>query len=400
MLQAIKIRLYPNAEQVDYINNLLGCSRFVYNYCLSAKIEAFNKDKSTLSFGKLGKLITDLKKNEEYLWLSNAHSKVLQQSIINLNYAYNNFFKNGQGFPNFKSKKHVQSCRFPKDAIGNIKGNRINIIKPLSNIHFKCSTRDEKFLNYNQDIIKSATLTKTKSGNYLLSILVDRIIEKQLPQTNKVVGIDLGIKSFIITSDSEYFDNIKSTRNNETKLKKLHKNLSKKQKGSKNKEKARLKLAKCHEKLNNKKENYLHDISNKLLNENQVIVMEDLNVKGMMQNKHLSKSIQELSLFRFKEILKYKSEWYDRDIIEIDRFYPSSKKCNCCGYINKNLKLSDRTYDCPSCGSSVDRDLNAALNIRDEGLKILKIGLSSPEFKPVEIYSIEESKKQESKCKY
>ena len=380
MLKAIKIRLYPNIEQTNYINNLLGCSRFVYNNILNYRINEYKNNNKSVSFSEQGKKLVQLK--SEFEWLKDVHSKVLQQSIIDLNKAYNSFFKNGSGFPKFKSKHNNKlSCRFPSDAFSSVKGNRINIIKKLSNIHYKCSRRDEKILNKYQKLIKSATLTKTKSGKYYLSILIETNINKTLPITNNIIGIDLGIKDFVITSEGETFDNIKIKRNNKKKISKLHKQLSRKKKGSNNRNKCRIKLARYYEKLNNIKENYLHSVSNQLLNENQVIVMEDLSVSNMVKNHKLAKSLQELSLYRFKEILRYKSNWYCRDLVEIDRWFPSSKLCNKCNYKNSELTLKDRTWICPECGESHDRDINAAINIRNEGIKILnnKIGLSSPE---------------------
>lgn len=395
MLRAIKVRLYPNKEQQDYIVNLLGCSRFVYNSCLDYKIKTYNETKETVSFGKLGKYLVSLKQQEETYWLKNAHSKVLQQTLINLEQAYKSFFKNGNGFPKFKSKHEPrQSCRFPKDAISKIYGNQINIINPLSNIHFKCSKRDEKHLNKYQDKIRSGTLTKTKSENYYFSILLDIPIEKELKESNKKIGLDVGIKDFIVDSDGNKYENIKIKRNNKKKLNKLHRSLSKKVKGSNNRKKARIKLSKFYKKLNNKKENYLHQVSNKIIGENQAIIIEDLNVSGMMKNKNLAKSIQELSLFRFKEILTYKTKWYGRDLIQIDRFFPSSKLCSCCGTKNTKLTLSDRVWVCSNCGTKHDRDYNAAINILNEGKRIL-LGLSSPKLTLGEISSLEQSVNQE-----
>ena len=396
MLKAIKIRLYLNDTQENYVSNLLGSCRFIYNNLLAYKIENYNEHKYSVSFGELGKRLTQLK--SEHVWLKDVHSKVLQQSIIDLEGSYKNFFKNGMGFPKFKSKKNNKtSCRFPVDAIGKVKGNRINIIRPLSNIHFKCSRRDEKLLNKYQNNIKSGTLSKTKSGCYYMSILIDLPIStnKTLPKTDKVIGLDLGIKDFVITSDNISFENIKTIRTNQKKLSRLHKTLSRKQNKSNNKNKTRIKLTKYHEKLTNIKDNYLHSVSNQLLNENQVIVMEDLNVSGMMKNHNLAKSIQELSLYKFKTLLTYKSEWYKRDLIQIDRYYPSSKLCSCCGYKKTDLTLKDRTFKCPECSVLIDRDYNAALNIKKEGLRILKIGLSSPELTPLEKISVESSKKKE-----
>jgi putative transposase len=374
MIRAIKIRLYPDNEQMTYINKLIGSCRFIYNNCLAYKIEQYNRDKTSIGLGKMGKYIVQLKKQPEFYWLNEVHSKVLQQSILNLDTAYKNFFRNGTGFPKFKSKRDSkQTCRFPIDAIGKIKGNRINIILPLKNIHFKCSKTDETYLNTHQNLIKSATLTKTKSGKYYFSILIERPITKKLPTTDNLVGIDMGIKEFVITSDGETFENLKLKRNNQRKLSKLHRNLSKKENGSNNKEKCRIQLSKYYEKLNNKKENHLHKVSNLLIYENQVIIMEMLNVKGMMKNHKLSKSIQELSLFRFKEMLRYKSNWYDKTLIEVDRFFPSSKLCNKCKRKNDTLKLSERNWKCKNCGEYHNRDLNAAKNILDEGVRILSI---------------------------
>jgi putative transposase len=390
MLKTIKIRLYPNKEEKIYMNQLIGSCRFVYNKCLSYKIEKYNSEKKSVGFKEIGKYLTYLKTVEEFKWLKNSHSKVLQQSLINLEYAYKSFFKNGMGFPKFKSKKNnKQSCRFPVDAIMGITGNRINITQKLKNIHFKCSIKDEVYLNKHINLIKSATLIRTKTDNYYFSILIERNNDKKFLDTSNIIGIDLGIKNFIVTSNNEKIENIKIKRNNEVVLKKLHRKLSKKQINSKNREKSRIKLSKYYEKLNNIKDYYLHKTVNKLLNENQVLIMENLNVNEMMKNHNLAKSIQELSLYKFKCLLKYKSEWYNKDIIEIDRFYPSSKLCNVCGHINHNLELKNREWTCPSCNTEHDRDLNAAMNIRKEGGRILKIGLSSPDLKPLEIEVIQ-----------
>ena len=405
MLKGIKLRIYPNQDQIIYISRLLGSCRFVYNNVLAYKIEKYGADKTSVSLYDTCNYLVALKKNENLSWLKESHSKVLQQTLFNLDNAYSNFFRNSKGFPKFKSRKdNHQSCRFPKDAIGKIKGNRINIIRPLKDVHFKCSIRDEKYLNKYFEQIKSGTLTKTKSGKYYFNILIDsseyinkNIIKNSESVKDKLIGIDLGIKDFIITSENERFENIKSIRNNENKLKRLQRELSRKQllktgefkfnkkynkdveikRPSKNREKARIKLAKFHEKLANKKENYLHNVVNKLLSENQTIVIENLNVSGMMKNHKLAKSIQELSLFRFKEILKYKAEWHDKEVIMIDRWFPSSKLCSCCGFKNVDLVLKDRSWTCPECGEKHDRDLNAAINIKQEGLRLLSIKISS-----------------------
>ncbi len=377
MLKALKIRLYPNKHQENYMLSLLGSYRFVYNQCLNLKKTKYVEEGKNIGLKELGNFFhQQLTKNPEYIWLKEHNTKVLKQSVINLLDSYKRFFVNGTGFPKFKSKHDNQhSCRFPFEAISkknDYSTYKLTLTTDLKNIKFACS---EKYVNYlvkHKENIKSATLTKTKSGKYFLSILVDGDIDKVLyTPKNDIIGIDLGINTFIVDSKGNEYENIKIKRNNENKLAKLNRELSRKQKGSKNKNKSRIKLAKFHEKLNNKKQEYLHYITNKLLNENQVIVVEDLNVKGMMQNHKLARSLQELSLYRFKEMLTYKAEWFGRHIVEIDRFYPSSKKCSCCGNKKEDLTLEDREYSCNSCGLVIDRDMNAAINIEKEGGRIL-----------------------------
>ena len=382
MLKSIKVRLYPSDNQINYINKLLGTSRFVYNQCLNYKITEYQSNKKSTSFAEIGKFLTSLK--SEYEWIKESHSKVLQQSLINLDRAYKNFFKQGNGYPKFKSKHEKQSCRFPIDAISGVSGNRINIIKVLKDMNYKCSKNDETYLNHHQSEIKSGTLSKTKSGDYYFSILIDRPNKTLNKAKNELIGLDLGIKDFIVTSEGQAYENLKSKRNNQDKLTRLHRDLSRKQKGSNHQKDARIRLAKTYEKLNNIKEYYLHHVTNQLLSESQTIVIEDLNVAGMLKNHRLAKSIQELSLNRFKTMLMYKAEWYGREIVQVSRWFPSSKLCNCCGYKNVELSLKDREWICPECDVIHDRDINAAINIRNEGYKI-KIGLSSPELTHQEI---------------
>jgi putative transposase len=400
-LKALKLRIYPNKSQQDYINNLIGSYRFVYNKCLDKKIKAYTINKQSLGLKELGNYFHhELTKNPEYNFLNEHNTKVLKQSVITLLDSYKRFFVNGNGFPKFKSRKdNKQSCTFPLQAISktNTFDNKITLNKQLKNLKFKTSDKYIIYLKIYKDNIRSATLSKTKSGNYFLSILIDlpketyKIIPKPI---NNIIGIDLGIKDFIVDSDGNRYENIKTIRNKQKKISKLQRRLSKKQNGSNNKNKCRIKLAKYHEKLNNKKQYYLHEISNKLINENQVICMEDLNVSGMLKNHNLAKSIQELSLHKFKTMLQYKSLWYGRDIVQIDRYYPSSKLCNCCKTKNNNLTLSDREWVCDECGVVHDRDINAAINIRNEGQRLYeeKIGCSTTEFTSTEIsgYTVDE----------
>ena len=375
MLKAIKIRIYPSAEQADFINKQLGCCRFVYNNCLAFRKDSYQNEHVSISSSEAVKHITVLKKDNE--WLKNVHSKVLQQSVRDMNQAYDNFFKLHKGFPKFKSKHdNRQSCRFPKDAFIGVRGNRIDLIKVLKDIHFKCSRNDERYLNRNQDKVKSITLNKEPNGKFYLSVLIDKPL-RQVPQSSSMVGLDLGIKDFAVTSDGQVIENIHFKKNEESRLKRLQRQISKKVVGSKNREKARLRFAKLNEKIRNRKLNFLHDVTNHLIDENQVIVMEDLNVKGMVRNHKLAESISEVNWGEFRRILTYKAAWHGRQLVFIDRFYPSSKRCNHCGYIYKELTLKDRQWVCPKCDSLIDRDYNAALNILEEGERI--IGLSSPE---------------------
>ena len=397
MLKAIKVRLYLNNGQEVYVNKLLGSYRFVYNNCLALKKDTYTKDKTNLGLKDLGKYFhNDLTKNPDFEWLKEHNTKVLKQSILIMLDAYKNFFVNGRGFPKFKSKHdNVLSCRFPNEAISNKNQyltNKLTLTKDLKDVKFSCSDKYKTFLDKYKDGIKYATLSKAKSGKYFLSILVEsdeiRLLNKP---KNDHIGIDLGIKDFIVTSKGETFENLKVIRKNKLKLKKLHQSLSRKKKGSKNKEKCRKKLARFNEKLNQIKDNYLHKVTNQLLNDNQVIAMEDLNVSGMMKNHKLAKSIQELSLFKFKTMLNYKAEWSGRTVIQVNRYFPSSKLCSVCGYKNTELELKDRSWICPSCGANHDRDFNAALNIEKEGLRL--IGVRNTELTSTESKSIRPSLK-------
>ena len=383
MLKAIKIRLYPTENQQNTINKLLGCCRLVYNCCLDRRNKIYEETKESGSLSKSYNYFCEMKEMEEYSFLkTDSHSKVIQQSLRDQDVAFKNFFTKKSDFPKYKSKKdNKQSCRFPKDAISGVKGNRINIIKTLKDIHFKCSRKDESYLNKNQGLIVSATLTKTCSGKYYFSVLIDKPHEVRFNKTDNIVGIDLGIKDLIITSNGEKFENKQFYRKQENKLKKLNRKFAKTQKDSNNHQKIRFKIAKLNEKIKNQRLWYIHHIVNQLLNENQVVVMEDLNVRGMMQNHKLAKSIQDVSFCELKRILEYKASWNDKQVIFIDRFYPSSKLCSDCGYKKDDLQLSDREWVCPECGVVHDRDINAAVNIMNEGKRI--IGLSSPEFKRV-----------------
>lgn len=386
MLKALKIRLYPNKTQEVQINKLLGCYRFVYNQCLNKKITSYEKDKASENLTSLGHYLHGyLTKQDEYSWLNEQNTKVLKQSIIDMLDAYKCFFEQHNGYPKYKSKHdNKQSCRFPLEAISkrNNYENRKLSLANIRGIKFRCSDKYIDYLTKNKEGIKSATLSKLPCGQYYLSILIDGDL-KHVPQSQNTVGIDLGIKVFITTSEGETFENKHFKKSVTDRLKKLQKQLSRKQKGSNNRNKARLKLAKLNKKINDSKFNYLHEVTNTLINENQVICIEDLNVKGMVKNHRLAESISEMNFGELIRMLEYKASWHGRVVVKVGRFYPSSKTCNHCGYIKKDLKLSDRRWVCPVCGEVIDRDYNAACNIRDKGIEIL-VGNRIPELTLVE----------------
>ena len=377
MLRAIKIRLYPNKEQATMFNKVLGCYRFVYNQMLALKQEAYKADKTNLKVTDLSKWFHGiLLKDERYTWLKEQNTKVMQQAIRQMDGAYQKFFKQHNGFPKFKTKKDKQSALFPYEAISKhntFETRHISLTTPLKDIKFRCSDLYfSRLQKYNRNI-RSATLSKTKSGNFFLSILIEMEnteLEK-FEHTNEQVGIDLGVKDFVITSDGEVFENKHFFKKEEKQIKKLQRQLSKKVKGSNNRKKAQLKIAKLFERMTNKKEAYIHYVVNELLTYFDIVFMENLNVKGMLRNHHLAKAISEVGFYKFKEILVNKALVNDKQVVFVDRFYPSSKTCSVCGYKKRDLRLSDREWVCPICGTKHDRDINAAMNILLEGQRML-----------------------------
>ena len=296
--------------------------------------------------------------------------------------AYKNFFERHTGFPKFKSKHDSkQSCRFEIGAISkcNVYTDYKISLANIKNVKFKCNKKYAGYLEKHKNCIRQATLKRLPCGEFYLSILIDGDLMHQVKETDAAIGIDLGVKDFVITSEGEVFNNLHFKKSETKKIRILQKQLSKKQKGSNNRDKARIKLAKLYKKINDRKQYYLHSVSNSLIDENQVICMEDLNVKGMIKNHNLAESICEMNFGEFRRMLEYKASWYNRRIVFVGRFYPSSKTCHNCGYINKQLTLNDREWICPHCGEIIERDYNAALNILDEGMRI--IGCSTPESK-------------------
>lgn len=344
---------------------------------LALKQKEYKENKKSLGLAYLSKYFHGtMLKEEQYAWLKEQNTKVMNQSIRQMLSAYEKFFRQHNGFPKFKTKKDKQSALFPIGAIskGNkFKERKITLTQPLKDIRFRCSGLYFKRLQTYKDGIRSATLSKTKSGNYFLSILVELPQEEvaRFEHTNAHIGIDIGVKDFVITSDEEVFENKHFFKKQEKNIAKLQKQLSKKQKGSNNRSKQCVKIAKAFEKLTNQKEAYIHCVVNELLTYYDVVFMEDLNIQGMLKNHKLAKAIQEVGLYRFRQILSDKARNNHKEVVFVDRFYPSSKTCNRCGYINKKLKLNDREWTCPICGEHLDMDLNAAMNILFEGERII-----------------------------
>lgn len=318
-------------------------------------------EKRSLNFHDNCKSLTLIKKNKEYVWLSEVTAQVLQQSLRDLDKAFTRFFKGLSAFPKFKKKHGKQSFRVQQDfVIDNLGLHLPKFEKPIP-------MEAHRLLDGTQLFV---TIKKTPSGKYFCCVTVEKEIS-QLPTIDHTVGIDLGLKDFLVTSDGEKISNPKFLRQREKTLKYEQRQLSKKEKGSKSREKQRKIVAAAHEKIRNQRKDFLHKQSTKLINDNQVICLESLSVKNMMQNHKLAKSIADSGWGMFVGMLKYKAEWYGRTISQIDRFYPSSKLCGTCGYINEELKLSDREWICPGCGTNHDRDVNAAKNILRQGLNLV-----------------------------
>ena len=366
-LKAFKTRIYPNAEQTVLIEKTFGCCRFVYNNGLDCKIEAYDKDKTNLSAYDLIKRIASLKK--EFEWLKEVEAQTLQQSLLDLEKAYKNFFKKHGGFPKFKKKGDKDSFRtFRTHFVSrhSIYLPKIGAVKTAEKIKKKWN-------------IHSATISK-RAGQYFISLLIDYEPPKA-QKTGEVVGIDLGIKTFATLSDGTKYKNLKTLSKYEDKIARCQRQLSRTQKRSNNRKKVKKKLARLHLKVSNIRQDHLHKMSHEIVNHYSFVAIEDLNIVGMVKNHNLAKSISDCSWSEFVCMLEYKCLWYDCELCKIGRFEPSSKLCSNCGYKMSEMPLNIREWDCPECGAHHDRDVNAAINI-------LNIALSGREVEPVDTVDI------------
>ena len=364
MMKAYKYRLHPNKEQTIFFEKSFGCARYVYNWALNKRIESYQKDGTRLGWADCCKMLTNLKKQEDTKWLCEVSNQSLQSSIRNMDSAFTRFFREKKGFPKYKSKKHnKQSFQLVQQVSVDFENNRVKLPK-IGNVKFgKNRMFDGK--------IGTCTISKTKTGRYYISILVEdnKPTPQKAPISNETsVGVDVGIKDFAVLSNGDVYSNPKYFEKDEKRIKVLQKRLSKKQKGSNRYIKAKYMLARRYEKTNNKRTDFIHKVSSKIVRENQTIIIEDLNVDGMLKNHCLAKHISSASWSEFFRQLQYKCDWYGKNLIRIGRFEPSSKMC-LCGYINKELDLKDREWDCPNCGRRNDRDLLAAVNIKRFGLQ-------------------------------
>ena len=353
--KAYRFRLYPTDEQQMLIEKHFGCSRFVFNYFLNFKDTQFKSTGQSDNYVKLASRLKDLKSDEEHSWLKEVNSQSLQASLKHLDNAYLRFFRKESKFPKFKAKYDTQSFSVPQNV-------RIERKHYLSIPKFKEGIRFKKSQEV-KGIICSATISKTKTNKYFVSILTEQQNGYSHVKTNKEVGIDLGIKDFVITSDEVKYPNPKYLKKYRNKLKKYQKILSKKKNGSHRKDKFRLKVASIHEKIANSREDFQHKLSNELLNEYDLICVESLSVKNMMKNHKLAQAISDASWYSFISKLKYKANWRGKTIVQIDQYYPSSKTCSNCNYKMNEMSLDVREWNCPKCGHHHDRDINAAKNI-------------------------------------
>ena len=393
MLKANKFRIYPNKNQKVLLAKHFGTTRFIYNWGLNLKQKSYQETQENLSRFSMQDMLPAMKKTKEFEWLKEINSQTIQATLIHLDQSFTSFFRKNSQFPKFKSKHHSKaSFEVPQNTKVDFNNKRVMIPK-FGKKGIRCHF-SKKF----EGQIKSSTVSRNSSGQYFISILVEDNLElPNKPEINadETIGIDLGIKTFAVTSNGEKFKNPKYLKKSEKKLIKAQRNLSHKTKGSSNRSKARVKVARIHQKISNQRKDFLHKLSTKLISENQTICLEDLNVKGMMQNRKLAKSISDCSWSEFVRMLEYKAEWRGKNIVKIGKFEPSSKLCTC-GVKNDNLALKDREWTCSSCGLTHDRDDLGSWNIRTFGLVKMDIPLGQRKYMPVRYGSSLEGTEQES----
>ena len=366
MYKAYKYRIYPTSEQETLLAKSFGCARWFWNYALNLCQETYKNTGKGLSRGYIQGLLTALKK--EYEWLKDPYSQCLQVVALNLSTAYKNFFDKRARLPRFKSKHSRQSIGYPQNV--KFDGDSINLPK-IGLVHCRLHRSFE-------GDIKTVTVSRNPDGKYFVSVRVDDgQANPKSVAVNKAVGIDVGLSNFAITSDGSKFDNPRYFVKRQRNLKRKQHKLSRKNKGSQNRKKARLAVAKVHSKTARCREDLLHKLSRKIVNENQVIAVENLNIKGMVKNHNLAKAISDVGWGMFCTMLKYKAQNEGKTYIEIDRFFPSSKTCHVCLNRVDSLTLDLRAWTCKHCGTHHDRDVNAAINIRNEALRILALGTSA-----------------------
>jgi len=363
--RAYKFRFYPTDEQRIILAQTFGCCRFVYNWGLHARSVAYREHKQRLSYNDLAAMLPDLK--QEYPWLGEVSSVPIQQSLRHLERAFKNFFEGRAQYPTFKKKQNAQSATYAATAL-KWDGAALTLAKMNASLD----------IHWHRDLPKNAkpssvTITKDGANRYFISILVEDDI-KPLPVVNKMVGIDLGLKSMVILSTGEAVGNPRYFAKDEKKLAKAQRRHAKKKKGSKNRNKARLKVAKIHARINDCRRDYQHKLSTRIVHENQVMCVESLAVKNMVKNHKLAKAISDVGWGEFIRQLDYKSTWYGRTLVKIDRWYPSSKTCHTYKHVLDSLLLDIREWVCPQCGTAHDRDTNAAMNILAEGLSASACG--------------------------
>ncbi len=366
MFNATRIRLYPNEMQAQKLSVQFGCARWVWNNALALSQEQYRETGKGLNYHALAVRLPKLK--QEHEWLKDADSQVLQQSLQNLARAFDSFFAKRGKYPRFKSKHGRQSCAWPQRI--KIEGGKIYLPKVG---WVRCVVH--------RDIVgkfKTLTVSRNACGQFHASILTDDGLE--LPEVStdgKILGLDVGLNHLVVTSDGSKFGNPRHLRNAENNLKRKQQKLSRKKKGSNSRDKARRLVARAHERVGAARKDFLHKLSRRLVNENQVIAIETLNVKGMTRNPNLAKSINDAGWAMLFSFIEYKAARAGKAVVKIDRWFPSSKACSDCGSISDKMPLDVRSWTCPHCGSHHDRDINAARNIRDEARRILAEGRSA-----------------------